>query len=460
MTNKEHNSVAGAMSVMTTLFFMWGFLTCMNDILIPYLKRIFELSHFEAMLVQFAFFGAYFIGSLIYFFVSVRLGDPLNRIGYKNGVIVGLVLAAIGTALFYPAATLVSYPFFLSALFVLGLGFTMLQITANPFVAMLGSPETASGRLNMSQGFCSLGSTIAPIIGSYLVFTYFTGSGADAVKTPYLIFSLMFIGLAIFIRTSRIPTHFGVVDETEKHANVAGALKYPHLLLGALGVFMYVGAEVGVGSMMISFLGLPEIAGMKPAEAGGYVALYWAGLMIGRFAGAISLSNINARKKLLLMIGIPVIAFVILLALKGSSIALIYAIFLILNAGMFALGRASSKRTLTIFACCAAALIVVGMLFSGSVSMWAIVAIGLFNSIMWSNIFTLAIDGLGEYTSQASSLLIMAILGGALMPPVMGLLADSIGVHYSFICPLVSYIYIAYYGAKGCTYNKALKNEK
>ena len=441
----------GTLAIITTLFFMWGFLTCMNDILIPYLKGIFELSHLESMLVQLAFFGAYFIGSLIYFILSSRVGDPINRIGYKNGITIGLVLAAIGTALFYPAAELVSYPFFLTALFILGLGFTLLQITANPYAAILGSPETASGRLNLSQGFNSLGTTIAPIIGSFLIFTYFSDkNGADAVKIPYLIFSLLFLLLAIFIRTSKLP-EFKNDDET---INGFGIFKYPHLLLGMLGIFLYVGAEVSIGSIMITFLGLPEIAGLSHKDAGQFVAFYWGGLMIGRFSGAISLSNISKYKQILALILIPVVAFLVVLYSKGLSIAGFFAIFLLLNSLMFRCGKSLPARTLSIFAVSAAVLVCISMLTNGQVSMWTLIATGLFNSIMWSNIFTLSIDGLGKYTSQGSSLLIMAILGGALLPLLLGWFADIFGVHYCFWGPLAAYLYIAYYGIKGYKYKK------
>ena len=455
---KQQKTDYGALAIITTLFFMWGFLTCMNDILIPYLKGIFALSHLQAMLVQLAFFGAYFLGSLVYFILSSRIGDPINKIGYKNGITIGLLLAAVGTALFYPAAELVSYPFFLAALFILGLGFTILQISANPYAAILGSPETASGRLNLCQGFNSIGTTIAPVIGSFLIFTFFAGkTGADAVEIPYLVFSLVLILLAIFIRASKLPEF----RSDEKVIKGAGALKYPHLLLGMLGIFMYVGAEVSIGSIMINFLGLPEIAGFDATTAGQFVAFYWGGLMIGRFSGAISLSAMDAKKKSWLMIAVPVIAFLVVLYSKGITIAGIFAIFLVLNSIMFRVGKFLPARTLSIFAVTAAILVCLTMLTSGHLSMWLLVGTGLFNSIMWSNIFTLSIDGLGKYTSQGSSLLVMAILGGALLPLLEGWLADIFGVHYCFWGPLVSYIYITYYGLKGYKYKKTegLTNE-
>jgi MFS transporter, FHS family, L-fucose permease len=437
-----------ALSVLTTLFFMWGFITVMNDILIPYLKGVFKLNYMEAMLVQFAFFGAYFIGSLVYFFISVKFGDPINKIGYKNGIIIGLILSAIGTAMFYPASQFSSYSFFLTALFILGLGLTMLQITSNPYVAIIGPSETASGRLNLSQAFNSLGTTLAPIVGSILLFQVFAVSATNsgAVKVPYLIFSGLFLLLAVMIYFAKLP----VFTNNQVSIKGIGALKFPYLVLGILAIFMYVGAEVSIGSFMISFLGLPEIAGLKATEAGHYVAFYWGGLMIGRFTGAISLSEMKNPMKSIIMVIIPLIAFFVIWNLKGIDTASIYAIFLILNILGFRLGKFSASRTLFVFALVAVSLLITSMFTNGFVSMWCLIGIGLFNSIMWSNIFTLAIDGLGDYTSQGSSLLVMAILGGALLPVLQGKMADIFGVHNSFWVPVTSYLYLAFYGIKGC----------
>lgn len=442
--------------ILTSLFFMWGFITCMNDILIPYLKGVFYLSHVKAMLVQFAFFVAYFIGSVIYFIISSTTGDPINKIGYKNGIIIGLLVSATGAALFYPAAEFVSYTFFLTALFILGLGFTILQIAANPYVTILGTEETAAGRLNLSQGFNSLGTTIAPIIGGYLIFKYFAGSeilGADSVKIPYLIFSGLFVLLALFIKFANLPV-FANADNIKKGAR---ALKFRHLNLGIIAIFMYVGGEVCIGSIMISFLGLPEIAGLKPADASIYVAFYWGGLMIGRFMGAISLSNLNSIVKNVLVILIPVIAFSVIWYLKSFDIAKTYGIFLALNYIAFLFGKSLPSRTLFIFAMCAVSLLLISFFSHGSIAMWTVIGIGLFNSIMWSNIFTLSINGLGENKSQGSSLLVMAILGGALLPVLQGFLADRIGVHKSFIIPVISYLYIAFYGLYGYKNLKGIK---
>lgn len=435
-------------AVVTGLFFMWGFTTCLNDILIPYLKGVFDLNHTQAMFVQFSFFGAYFVGSLVYFLVSARSGDPIGRMGYRNGIVLGLLLSAVGTALFHPAAQLVSYGFFLAALFILGLGFTLLQIAANPYVAILGSERTASSRLNLAQGFNSFGTTIAPVIGGFLIFRYFAGPdtvGADSVKVPYLAISGMFVLMALVMRMVHLP-EFSGGHSVERGA---GALRHRHVLLGMLAIFMYVGAEVSIGSIMISFLGLEEIGGLQPADASTYVSFYWGGLMIGRFLGAISLSGVRASRKRLIMVAIPVAAFLVILYLQGWQIASNYGIFLVLSLGGFFIGRSLAARTLMVFALACVALLAVALASSGPVAMWTVIGIGLFNSIMWSNIFTLAIAGLGKDTSQASSLLVMAIVGGAILPVLQGAAADGFGVHASFVVPLGAYIYIAWYGWRG-----------
>ena len=434
---------------------MWGFITSMNDILIPYLKGVFELTHFKAMLVQFAFFGAYFIGSLFYFLISVRMGDPINRMGYKNGIIYGLILSALGTSLFYPAAQLVSYGFFLSALFILGLGFTLLQIAANPYVAILGSSESASGRLNLSQGFNSFGTTIGPLIGGYLIFKYFVGAsfdGADSVKIPYLIFAGIFLLMAILIKFSDLPRFFNK-DDIEKGT---GALRFRHLLLGMVAIFMYVGAEVSIGSLMVSFLGLENIAGYTKEEASTYLAFYWGGLMIGRFLGALSLGEMKnkAMKSVYMALSAVVLFLVIYLAaFLKSGIGIMdlwpFGIIIFVNFIAFHLGKSMPGKTLLVFSLMAALLLLITVSSNGFFAMWALIGVGIFNSIMWPNIFTLSISGLGKYTSQGSSLLVMMILGGAIIPIVQGAMADTYGVHLSFIVPVIPYLYIAFFGWKG-----------
>lgn len=453
-TSENKASNKSAFAILSLLFFMWGFITCLNDILIPYLREVFELNYFQAMLVQFAFFGAYFVGSVIYFMISMFYGDPISRMGYKNGIIIGLLISAAGCGLFIPAAAFLIYEFFLGALFCLGLGLTVLQIAANPYVAILGSAKTASSRLNLAQGFNAFGTTIAPIIGGYLIFYFFAGAdviGADAVKIPYLGLSILFVLLAGVIKITDLPkfTH----DETVEKG--AGALKHRHLVLGMLAIFMYVGGEVTIGSLLVNFFGLPEIAGLEETSASTFLSFYWGGAMIGRFLGAISLSTMELGKKMGLMGITAVVAFSVIYGVvylnTGISFTEVapFLLFVVLNLLAFKLGNAKPGRTLAIFSGVIILLLSLVLVTSGKVAFWSIIAIGLFNSIMWSNIFTLAIDGLGKYTSQGSSLLVMSVLGGALVPLVQGALADVIGVQMSFALPIICYVYLLYYGIWG-----------
>lgn len=431
-----------------SLFFMWGFITCMNDILIPHLKDLFKLSYLESMLVQFCFFGAYFTGSLIYFLISYYKGDPINKIGYKTGIIAGLIISAIGCCLFYPAATLSVYGLFLAALFVLGLGFTLLQITANVYVSLLGTPAGASSRLNLAQAFNSLGTTIAPIIGGFLIFEQFSNQqhlSAQASRMPYLVFALVFVVIAFLIYKVKLPVfNTGTVERKG-----LGALAFPQLKMGIAAIFCYVGAEVAIGSLLISFLGQADIMNLPEAIGKNYLAIYWGGAMIGRFLGAISLSKqFSAPKKFLLMLLTTTVVFCILLAIIDLSFAQVstFLIFLGINLFGFVLGKSAAARTLLIFACVNIILVVWSIFTKGEMAMWPLLSVGLFNSIMWSNIFTLSIDGLGKHTNQGSSLLIMAILGGAVIPLLQGGVADAIGIQHSFIVPVVCYVYIAIFG--------------
>ena len=462
----EGQTYRGPFVIMTVLFFMWGFMTVWNDILIPRFKEAFTLDYFHAMLVQFAFFGAYGIGSLVYYVVSMVSGDPINRIGYKNGVIIGLGTAAGGCALFYPAAVLTSYPFFLVALFIVGLGFAMLQIAANPYVTILGPERTASSRLNLSQAFNSFGTTIGPIIGGWMIFTFFTSTdvhGAGSVKIPYLCFAAVFVLLAVFFKFAHLPAF----TNTGQIVHGWGALKVPHTVLGMLAIFMYVGGEVTVGSLIINYLGTEKLGSLSHETASKYLAFYWGGLMIGRFMGAFALSDMRRWLKHLLVVLVPVAAFSFLWLLPGIAGALHlswapavaeicsttnvwhYGVPLALLLVAFFLGEASPHRMLALFSVVIIALLVTGMVSAGETAQWAILGVGLFCSVMWSNIFSLAIEGLGALKSQGSSLLVMAILGGALLPPLQGTIADHLGIQTSFIVPTIAFAYIAFYGLYG-----------
>ncbi len=390
-----------ALTALTSLFFMWGFITCLNDILIPYLKLLFDLSYTQAMLIQFCFFGAYFI-------VSVPAGMLVSKIGYKSGIVTGLLIAGAGCLLFVPAAAMHVYGMFLFALFVLASGITILQVAANPYVSVMGKPETASSRLTMTQAFNSLGTTVAPFFGAWLIF-----GGMDApepvagavtestVQLPYLILAASLVVLAIVFAWLKLPA-MGKKDPTEALPLGGEAWKQRHLMLGALGIFVYVGAEVGIGSFLAIYLSMPEIGGMTTAAASHYIAWYFGGAMVGRFIGAAVMQKLNPGK---------VLAF---------------------NAVMAVL------------------LLALTILSSGKLAMWSLLLVGLCNSIMFPTIFSLAIAGLKQYTSQGSGILCLAIVGGAILPLLQGMLADNIGVQMAFILPLVCYIYIAFYGLNGC----------
>jgi len=393
-----------ALISLTSLFFMWGFITCLNDILIPHLKNVFDLSYSEAMLIQFCFFGAYFL-------VSMPAGVIVKKIGYQKGIVLGLLIASFGCGLFYPAASLHSYPVFLGALFVLASGITVLQVSANPYVSILGDEKTASSRLTMTQAFNSLGTTIAPFFGGLLILGIATQSlesatteqqqavQAQAVQMPYLLLALSLLVLAAIFAFIKLPK-ISEPDASEQQ-NEGSAWQYKHLVLGAVGIFVYVGAEVGIGSFLINFMGMDSIAGLEESEAAHYLTYFWGGAMVGRFIGAAVMQKIDA------------------------------GLVLFFNA------------------CSAILLLIVAILASGSLAMWAVLLIGLCNSIMFPTIFSLALRGLKQYTSQGSGILCLAIVGGAIIPLLQGFLADKAGVQISFILPLLCFVFIAYYGLKG-----------
>jgi len=399
------------LAIVTTLFFMWGFLTCLNDILVPHLKAIFDLNFAQVMLVQFAFFSAYFL-------FSVPWSKIVNRIGYQRTMVAGLLTMAVGALLFVPAASVVSYPLFLAALLVLAAGITGLQVSANPYVDLLGKPETASSRLDLTQAFNSLGTTIAPKIGGLLILSAaplaveqlrqlapqalhaYRVQEAASVKMPYTVISVALVLLAILIGTFKLPKIETAVDRPGEKVKDS-IWNHRNLLLGAIGIFAYVGAEVSIGSFLVNYFGLPEIAGFSAKTAAGFVSFYWAGSMIGRFLGA------------------PL------------------------------LGRFKAGRLLALCALCATALITASMILGGHTAMWTILAVGLFNSIMFPTIFSLGVAELGPLTGNASGVMNMAIVGGAILPVIQGTIADQVGLHHAFILPVICYLYILYYALIG-----------
>ncbi|WP_417537995.1 sugar MFS transporter [Marinomonas sp.] len=402
----NHSSVAAkpqsnqrfALVALTSLFFMWGFITSLNDILIPHLKGVFDLNYTQAMMIQMCFFGAYFI-------VSIPAGNIVKKVGFQRGIGIGLMIAAAGCLLFVAAAKAQQYSLFLSALFVLAAGITILQVAANPLVTVMGPTETASSRLTLSQAFNALGTTVAPIVGGALLFTvagqYATkAQEAESVIVPYIGLAIMLVVLAAIFTRISLPTPSSIEEESAD-APSASILKHRHLVLGAVAIFMYVGAEVAIGSLLVNFFGLENIAGLAESDAAHYVAYYWGGAMVGRFIGAALMQRISAGT---------------LLAVNALA-----AIVLIASA----------------------------IVNNGHVAMWSILIVGLFNSIMFPTIFSLALKDLGPQTSRGSGLLCLAIVGGAILPVLQGYIADSIGLQISFVIPIACYLFIAYYGASG-----------
>jgi MFS transporter, FHS family, L-fucose permease len=405
-----------AMSIATMLFFMWGFLTCLNDILIPHLKAIFDLNYAQALLVQFCFFSSYAIFAL-------PSGKLVEWRGYKGTMVIGLLVMAAGAFLFLPASAAASFGLFLSALVILAAGITSLQVAANPYVANLGPPETSAARLNLAQAFNSFGTFVAPFFGGALILgttqipqeklNSFSASAlqlyraqqASSVRLPYLGIGLTLVLLAISFAVLKMPTMDFTRDirpgELDSDAAGDSVWKHPVLLAGALGIFVYVGAEVSIGSFLVNYFGLPDISAFPERTAAKYVSLYWGGAMVGRFIGSWLLTKVRTSTVL---------------------------------------------GTAAVVAC---GLVMTSILTHGHTAMWAIIAVGLFNSVMFPSIFTVGLSGLGPLTSKGSSLMVAAIVGGALIPLGEGHLADAVGVQHAFVIPAVCYIYIALFGYLG-----------
>jgi MFS transporter, FHS family, L-fucose permease len=399
------------LAIVTTLFFMWGFLTCLNDILVPHLKSIFDLSYARVMLIQFAFFSAYFL-------FSIPWAKIVNTIGYQKAMVSGLLCMAVGAFLFLPAASSASFPLFLGALIVLAAGITGLQVAANPYVVVLGKPETASSRLDLTQAFNSLGTTIAPKLGGLLILGaaalaieemrtlspaalhLYRVQQAASVKMPYTVIGIALLLLAVLIATSKLPT-IPHAEYRPGAKNSDSVWKHPNLVFGALGIFAYVGAEVSIGSFLVNYFGQPDIADLSAKTAAGYVSFYWGGAMIGRFLGAGLLRKFRAGH------------------LLGA------------------------------FAICTSSLVCLSMLTHGHFAMGSILAVGFFNSIMFPTIFSLGVAELGPLTGNGSGILNMAIVGGAIVPLIQGAIADRIGIHHAFFIPVICYLYILFYALSG-----------
>jgi FHS family L-fucose permease-like MFS transporter len=404
-------SYGAPLATVTTLFFMWGFLTCLNDILVPHLKSIFDLSYAQVMLIQFAFFGAYFI-------FSIPSAKIIDWIGYQRSMVVGLLTMGLGAFLFVPAASVPSFPLFLGALIVLAAGITCLQVAANPYVTVLGKPETASSRLNLTQAFNSLGTFLAPFFGGLLILSAAPKTMTDiramapdvlqayrlheaaTVKTPYVGLGIALVVLAVAIGSFRLPTIAHAQHKVGEKVNDS-IWKHPNLIFGAIAIFVYVGGEVSIGSFLVNYFGQPEIGGLTEKVAASFVAFYWGGAMVGRFIGSAILQKVSTR----VLLGICAV--------------------------------------------CAAALVAISMLSTGHFAMYSIILVGFFNSIMFPSIFTLGVAELGPLTGDGSGIMIMAIVGGAIIPVAQGAIADRIGIHHAFFLPVICYLYILYFALSG-----------
>ena len=437
-----------------SVFFFWGFVAASNGILIPLFKEKFLLSQFQSQLVDFAFYAAYAVGSLIYFFASRATGDPIDKIGYKKALILGLLISAVGSLLFIPAAGMASYPFLLCALFVIGLGFALQQIVANPFVINFGNKDTGAQRLNLAGGINSFGTTIGPVILSYAIFGNINAgtdanSSLDQAKVPALILFLLFILCAIILWSSKLPQ----VQQSEKLDRDLGALKFPQLRLGMIAIFVYVGVEVTIQSNMGALLKMPEIKGLDHTKISHFISLYWGSLMIGRWTGSLAVFNLKTNVKRVMQVLVPLIGFGVICFvnyLRGSNVSdfVYYIPYVLFVAAIFIFAGDNPTRTLLILSLTACTMMLVGLFSSGDLALYSFISGGLCCSVMWPCIFALAINGLGKYTNQGSALLIMMILGGAIIPPIQGLLADALNPHASYFITVICFAYLAWYAYK------------
>ena len=452
---KSNNS---ALYTLISVFFFWGFVAASNDILIPVFKKAFDLSQSQSQFVSIAFYISYTVGSLIYMGISLLMKqDLVNKIGYKNGLALGLVISALGTLLFYPAANTSSYPLMLAGLFTVGLGFSLQQTVANPLAIALGPIKTGSQRLTMAGGINNFGTTIGPLIVSFAIFGS-TASGStdisiESVKIPYLILGAAFLILALLLKFSSLPEHPETIEESndEKKSSKKSALNYPQLVLGMIAIFLYVGVEVSTASNLPAYM--ESKLGFAIADIAPYISLYWASLMIGRWTGAVEAFTNNMNTQKILRFLAPYLAFGVFLlvnAIAKHDLAPFYVyvlIILVLIAADIA-SKGDPARMLLIFSSLGIFALFIGMFTSGMISVYAFTSVGLFCSTLWPCIFTLAVCGLGKHTSQGSSFLIMMIMGGGIISWLQGTVSESIGIQSSYIVGVFCFAYLAFYGWK------------
>ena len=462
-SSKKIETNWGQFSVLISVFFFWGFVAASNDILIPVFKEKLGLSQGQSQLVSFAFYVAYTVGSLIYMLISyLSKGDILNKIGYKNGIALGLCISAIGTLLFYPAANSASFSLMLTGLFIIGLGFSLQQTAANPLAIVMGDPKTGAQRLSMAGGVNNFGTTIGPLIVSFAIFgSVVAGTDSvasiEALKTPYLILGGAFLVAALVFKFSNVPNRIETVKAEDDNSSPAGAdrgspLKYPQLWLGMIGIFVYVGVEVSTAANLPGFM--KEHLDIDTENVAPYVSLYWASLMIGRWTASVGAFDISAGAKKILGFFMPYIAFGVFLAVnkianKDITPFYIYGVIIIAMIVGNILSKGNPASQLLIYSGLAIVALIVGMLADGMVSVYAFISVGLFCSTLWPCIFTLAVAGLGRHTNNGSSLLIMMIMGGGIVSIIQGLLADHVmGIQWSYIVGVVCFIYLVFYAIR------------
>jgi FHS family L-fucose permease-like MFS transporter len=454
------------------VFFFWGFVAASNDILIPVFKQAFNLSQAQSQYVSFAFYVAYTVGALIYFFVSESLGgDFLNKVGYKNGIVLGLVISAIGTLLFYPAANTGSFSLMISGLFVVGLGFSLQQIAANPLAIVIGDPKTGSQRLSMGGGVNNFGTTIGPLLVSFAIFGSVANGNSNAsiesVKVPYLILGAAFLVVAVFLKFSSIPNKIDLEEVAEQESDSKdrvlhkkSVFSYPQLVLGMIGIFVYVGVEVATASNLPEFM--KQHLQTPTEKIAPYVSLYWASLMMGRWTGAVGAFDLSQGVKRILNFLMPYLAFGVFLLV--NSIAqqdiqqfYVYGLVIIAMIAGDILSKGNPARMLLIFSLMGIASLIIGMVTDGMLSVFAFTSVGLFCSTLWPCIFTLAVAGLGKHTNKGSSLLIMMIMGGGFISLLQGWLAGDniLGIQYSYLAGVACFAYLAFYAVKSKAILKA-----
>jgi FHS family L-fucose permease-like MFS transporter len=524
MEQNNSKSYGTALYTIITVFFFWGFLAASNGVFIPFCKIHFHLTQFESQLIDFTFYGGYFIGSLILYFASqISKVDIMNKLGYKNGIVLGLVISAVGALGMIPAVASGSFGFILAVFFIIAVGFSLQQTAANPFVVVLGPPESGSSRLNFAGSINNIGALLGPVVVGFILFGSATAKIAasdvaiSSINNLYYMLAGLFLAVAIFFWFSNLPkvtsdekmeastkantplfimflafllviaadpvskaigipsqyfvyaslaiivfTLIGTIFAAKKNKEGWGAMQFPQLILGMLAIFTYVGTEVTIQSNMGSLLKTPAFGSFQESDIAPYISLYWGSLMIGRFAGSIGAFNLSKNVKTILYIIIPFLAFgVVLLVnkfLSGADVSslYVYAVCVAILVVAFFIGQQKPTRTVSVLGILGVIFMLVGLFTTGRVATFSFISGGLCCSIMWPSIFALSITGLGKYTSQGSAFLIMMILGGSIIPPLQGKIADGSnnvipgmsGLHFSYIVPVIGFAYLAYFAWK------------